>query len=128
MNIARQWHTLLACPHHYVCLRAQEGRDAICAHEAYPEARPASAAGLERCQGRGGADRDLILPREQLLIASVFRDQHGELVLARWAALGTFDPQDVELANQVGEDDRASRGMRGTFDERGRPSFLGRPC
>src|SRR6185369_6444515 len=38
-----------------VAPRAQEGRDAICAHETNSQARPASAAGLERRQGRSAA-------------------------------------------------------------------------
>ena len=37
--------------------RAQEGRDAVCAYEAHPQARPASAARPERRQGRSAADR-----------------------------------------------------------------------
>ena len=35
--------------------RAQEDRDAICAYEAYLQARPASTARLDRCEGRGPA-------------------------------------------------------------------------
>ena len=42
--------------------RAQEGRDAVCAHEAHPQARPASAARLERRQGRGAAHRNRAEP------------------------------------------------------------------
>ena len=38
-----------------VAPRAQEGRDAICAHEAHSQARPAPAAGLERRQRRSTA-------------------------------------------------------------------------
>ncbi len=38
-----------------VAPRAQEGRDAICAHETDSRARPLSAAGLERRQGRSAA-------------------------------------------------------------------------
>jgi hypothetical protein len=37
---------------------AQEGRDAICAHEALPQARPASLARLERGKGRSAVDRN----------------------------------------------------------------------
>ena len=40
----------------------QEGRDAVCAYEAHPQARSASTARLERRQGRGAAHRDRAEP------------------------------------------------------------------
>ena len=42
--------------------RAQEGRDAICAHEAHSPARPVSAAGLERRQRRSAAHSNRAKP------------------------------------------------------------------
>ena len=42
--------------------RAQEGRDAVCAYEAHPQARPASTARLERREGRGAAHRNRAEP------------------------------------------------------------------
>src|SRR6185503_20020523 len=38
--------------------RAQEGGNAVCSYEANLQTRPASAAGLERRQGRGAAHRN----------------------------------------------------------------------
>jgi hypothetical protein len=42
--------------------RAQEGRDAICAHEAHSPARPVPAAGLERRQRRSATDCNCAKP------------------------------------------------------------------
>ena len=42
--------------------RAQKDRDAICAHETHLQARPASAARLERREGRGSAHRNRAEP------------------------------------------------------------------
>jgi hypothetical protein len=42
--------------------QTQKGRDAICTHEAHPQARPTSTAGLKRRQGRGTAHRNSAEP------------------------------------------------------------------
>jgi hypothetical protein len=46
-----------------VAPRAQEGRDAVCPYETHSQARPASAAGLERGQGRSAADSNCTEPQ-----------------------------------------------------------------
>jgi hypothetical protein len=50
-------------------------------------------------------------PREELFVSTVPRNQVSEPVPARTPTFGTLDPQHAELADQVSEDDRASRGM-----------------
>ena len=71
--------------------------------------RTSYAAGVVRVprQLSGAIGRELIGPSEELFVAAVFRDQHGEPVLAGAPALGALDPQHAQLADQVAEDGRA---------------------
>jgi hypothetical protein len=53
---------------------------------------------------------DLIDECEELFVPPVLRDQQWEPVLAPASALGAVDPEHVELADQVAEEDRAVAG------------------
>src|SRR5262245_48802864 len=54
--------------------------------------------------------RHVIGERENLRVATIARDQIGEPIASRAPAFRALDPQRVELADQVGEDDRAIAG------------------
>jgi hypothetical protein len=46
----------------------------------------------------------------ELFVAAVFRDQSGKHLVARSPALGALDPEHIELADQIAEDDGAVAG------------------
>jgi hypothetical protein len=69
-------------------------------------ARVAATVGSPALTGSG----HVIGEREHLLVSTIARDQVGEPVSAVAPAFQALDAKQVELADQVGEDDRAIAG------------------